>query len=143
MKNNILKSVLLALVVGVGATYAQNTDAPATRPNGASQGAGGQRDRDQIHVPSNADLPTDVQGLVNQFRTGRDALLAERRALLASLGDASEEEVRAALEELRESHREELQAQRELARQLRKELRDLRRSRDGSGGGNGGGNGGG
>lgn len=135
MKNTLIKSALLALVVGAGSAYAQDQGAPQ-RPDR-------DRARDRIHVPPNAELPTDVQDLVDQFRSGRDALLAQRRAVLQSLGEnASEEEIRAALAELRESSREALRAQRDLARQLRKELRQLRRDRTGDGTGDGPGSGG-
>ena len=124
MKIRLLNTALLTLIVGVGSTFAQNGPSP-DRPRE------NKRDQVRIQIPRDANLPTDVQQLVNQFREGRDALLAERRALLASLGDASEAEVRAALDELRESHRAEIETQRELARQLRKELRQLRRDRAG------------
>ena len=124
MKIRLLNTTLLPLIVGVGSTFAQNGPSP-DRPRE------NKRDQVRIQIPRDANLPTDVQQLVNQFREGRDALLAERRALLASLGDASEAEVRAALDELRESHRAEIETQRELARQLRKELRQLRRDRAG------------
>jgi hypothetical protein len=131
MKNTLIKSALLALVVGAGSAYAQD--------RGPSESPDGNRVRDRIHVPADAELPTDVQELVNQFRAGRDSLLAQRREVLQSLGEgASEEEIRAALGELRESSREALRAQRDLARQLRKELRQLRRDRTGDGTGNGG-----
>lgn len=131
MKTTLIKSALLALVVGSGSAFAQDRG-PSQRPDG-------NRARDRIHVPANADLPTDVQDLVNQFRAGRDSLLTQRREVLQSLGEgASEEEIRVALGELRESNREALRAQRDLARQLRRELRQLRRDRTGDGTGNGG-----
>ncbi len=127
MKLRLLNTAFLTLILGAGSTFAQDRP-PVDRP-----AAGGQNQRDQVRlqIPRDANLPTDVQQLVNQFREGRDALLAERRAVLATLGDASEEEIRAALDELRQSHRAEIATQRELARQLRKELRQLRRDRAG------------
>ena len=133
MKFRILQTSLVALVVGVGSTLAQGTG-PGDRPDANGMNL---RDQMRVNIPRNVELPTDVQDLVNQFRSGLRNLIEERRALIESLGDASEEEIRAALGELREAHRDEIAAQRELARQLRKEIRELRRERAGDEGGEG------
>lgn len=134
MKNTLIKSALLALVVGVSSSFAQDDGSTdRQRPDFDRERA------KQALKDLRGNLPTDVQDLVDQFRAGRDALLAERRALLDSLGEgATEEEIRAALGELREASREAIRAQRDLARQLRNELRQLRRDRAGDGEGDGG-----
>ena len=126
MKNSLLKMALLAVTVTAGAAFAQER---STRPEGK------QPSRDQIRIPRGVELPTDVQSLVDQFRAQRTALLEARKAALAGLKDATQEERRAAFEALRESQREQVGAQRDLARELRRELRDLRRERAGSGDG--------
>lgn len=84
---------------------------------------------DRPESPRERDLPGQIQNLLDHFRAERAAMIAEQRALLESLKDASAEERRARLAELREEHRERLEAQRELQREVRERVRDIRDER--------------
>lgn len=71
---------------------------------------------------------TDLQQLIAQFKSRRDALLADRQALLNQLKSATAAQREAILEKMQAQQKELLQEQRALGRQIRDEMRKLRQS---------------
>ena len=68
----------------------------------------------------------DMQKLVEQFTARRDALLANREALMTQLKNATAEQRKAILEKMQSQQKDLVEAQRALGRQLRDEMRKLR-----------------
>ena len=66
----------------------------------------------------------DVKKDVEKFNSQRDAMLAERQALIWQLKNATEEQRKAILEKMKEMG----DAQRELSKQIREDQRKLRQS---------------
>ena len=79
-------------------------------------------------------LPTEVQTLIRQFDAQRDALLAQRRAELARLQNATADERARILAEMQANQAQRQDEQRELARKIREELKALREARRNGGG---------
>lgn len=71
---------------------------------------------------------------MDQFEARRDAMLADRAALLEKLKSATAEEKKALLEKMRTQYEAVLEEQRALSKQFRNEMRRLRQSSPGSGG---------
>ena len=71
---------------------------------------------------------SDLQKLIEQFKSRRDALLANRDALLNQLKNATTEQRQAILEKMQDQQKQLMDAQRALGRQLRDEMRKLRQS---------------
>ncbi|MBL9203445.1 MAG: hypothetical protein JNN01_00060 [Opitutaceae bacterium] len=78
--------------------------------------------------------PTEVQTLIRQFDAQREALLAQRRAELARLQNATAEERARILAEMQAAQAARQDEQRELARKIREELKVLREARRNGGG---------
>lgn len=78
--------------------------------------------------------PTEVQTLIRQFDAQREALLAQRRAELARLQNATAEERARILAEMQAAQATRQDEQRELARKIREELKVLREARRNGGG---------
>jgi hypothetical protein len=68
----------------------------------------------------------DLQKLIAQFNSQRDAMLANREALLSQLKNATEEQKKALLEKLDAQQKDLLDQQRALGRQIRDEMRKLK-----------------
>jgi hypothetical protein len=69
---------------------------------------------------------TDLQQLIDQFKSRRDALLADRQALLNQLKTATAAQREAILEKMQAQQKDLIEAQRALGRQIRDEMRKLR-----------------
>ena len=86
--------------------------------------------------PRPDELPDAIKDLRNQFHDNQQDLRDERRTFIDSLGDLTEEQREAAIEQFREDHRAALQEQKDLRRQIRDAIRDEfggdRRPDDGS-----------
>jgi hypothetical protein len=77
------------------------------------------------------ELPTPVQDLMAAFQATRNALLQERLDLLADLREATDEDRARALGELRQQNAEAAAQQKALAQELRDAVQDLREERRG------------
>jgi hypothetical protein len=73
----------------------------------------------------------DLQKLIQQFNTRRDAIIADREALLNQLKSATEEQRKALLEKMQSQQKDLVDAQRALAKQIRDEMRKLRQAAPG------------
>lgn len=134
---NTLQKLLVTGAVLASATlaFADASTAPGRTdkrlPNGLGLGIFNHNvDTSKIEDPA-------LKALVEQFQAQREAMIAERKALMESLKTMTKEEKAAAIKAWEESHRTDLQANRELAKQIRDQLRQLRedrRSRAGNGG---------
>ena len=74
-------------------------------------------------------LPADLQALIKQFDAQRDAMLAQRKADLDKLKNATEAERAKLLADMKAKGMELSAEQRELARNIREELKKLRDAR--------------
>jgi hypothetical protein len=77
--------------------------------------------------------PADVQQAIDQFGAKRDAMIANRQALLDQLKNATAEQKKAILDQMQAQQKDLLDAQRALGRQIRDELRKLRQSQPSGG----------
>lgn len=66
--------------------------------------------------------------MMEQFNAKRDAMMAERQALLNQLKGATEDQRKAILEKMQAQMKDLLEAQRALGKQTRDEIRKLRQS---------------
>jgi len=73
-------------------------------------------------------LPTDVKKITEKFSAQRDAVLADRQALLDQLKTATAEQRKAIIEKMQAQQKDLLDAQRALGKQIRDDLRQLRQS---------------
>ena len=116
---------LLTLVLSVlalnGALLAQSTTAPAAPAAPAARPA--------IPTLPKITLPADLQALIKQFDAQRDAILAQRRADLEKLKNATEAERAKLLADMKAKGMSLSAEQRELARNIREELKKLRAAR--------------
>ena len=103
--------VAAALTVCSGLVAADAPAGPASGPKPA--------DRSQAKA---AAASGDVKKDMEKFSSQRDAMLAERQALINQLKNATEEQRKAILEKMKEMG----DAQRELSKQIRDDLRKLR-----------------
>jgi hypothetical protein len=117
-----LLTLVLSLVALNGALFAQPTTAP-----GASA-------RPAIPTLPKITLPADLQALIKQFDAQRDAILAQRRADLEKLKNATEAERAKVLTDMKAKGMAVSAEQRELARNIREELKKLRAARKTTGG---------
>ena len=117
---------LLTLVLSVlalkGALLAQSTTAPAAP---AARPAA----RPAMPTLPKITLPADLQALIKQFDAQRDAILAQRRADLEKLKNATEAERAKLLADMKAKGMSLSAEQRELARNIREELKKLRAAR--------------
>lgn len=113
---------LLTLVLSVlalnGALLAQSTTAPAAPAA-----------RPAMPTLPKITLPADLQALIKQFDAQRDAILAQRRADLEKLKNATEAERAKLLADMKAKGMSLSAEQRELARNIREELKKLRAAR--------------
>ena len=77
--------------------------------------------------------PTEVQKAMDQFSAKRDAMIADRQALLDQLKNANAEQRKAILGRMQAQQKDLLEAQRALGRQIRDDLRKLRQSQPAGG----------
>ena len=77
--------------------------------------------------PNASENSKAVLTLLQDFKGKREAFVAERKALIATLKDASEEERKKILETLRAEQKERISEQRALAKAIRDELREQRK----------------
>ena len=68
----------------------------------------------------------DLQKLIEQFKSRRDAMLADRQALLNQLKNATEDQKHAILEKMRARQKDLIDEERALGKQIRDEMRRLR-----------------
>jgi Skp family chaperone for outer membrane proteins len=110
---------LLTLVLSVlafnGALLAQPTTPPAARP--------------ALPTLPKITLPADLQALIQKFDAQRDVILAQRRADLEKLKNATAAERAKLLSDMKAKGMELSAEQRELARNIREELKKLRAAR--------------
>lgn len=133
MKVSSFRNALLAAGLLVGATLAsaQTTNATATAP---TAGAG----KTPAVRPAMPPLPTEIQNLIKDFATQRDAMLAARKALLDQLKAATTDADKQAIIAQLRAQMQDLRAdQRELGKQIREQLRELRKNRPTTGTGGG------
>jgi hypothetical protein len=80
--------------------------------------------------PEKPDLATsvspDLQKLIDQFTQQRDALIADRSALLEQLKNATADQRKALLDNAEAKNKQLLEAQRSLGKRIRDEMRKLR-----------------
>lgn len=128
---NTLKKFLLtgAVLVSASMAFADGTaTTPPARddkrlPNGLGLGIFNHNvDTSKIQDPA-------LKALVEQFQAQREAMLAERKALMESLKGKTREEAKAAIKAWEEAHKADLTANRDLAKQIRDQLRQLREDR--------------
>lgn len=73
-------------------------------------------------------VSADVKKSIDQFNAKRDAMIANRQAMLDQLKNATADQKKAILEQMQAQQKDLLEAQRALGRQIRDELRKLRQS---------------
>ncbi len=116
MKSALRRSVLLSLALAAWATAALGAESPPPS------------------VPSGGDRPavsTDLQKLIEQFKSGRETVLADRKALVDQLKNATAEQRKAILERMQSQQKELVETQRALGRQIRDEMRKMRQTSPG------------
>jgi parvulin-like peptidyl-prolyl isomerase len=117
VKTSSLTKLLLAAIfaasVGLGAAQTTSSTPPAVKAADVAKVMG-------------ASKSADVQKLVDQFSAKRDAMIADRQALVNQLKAATADQRKAILEKMRAQEKEVVEAQRALGKQLRDELRQLR-----------------
>jgi hypothetical protein len=116
-------TLVLSLVALNGALLANPTTAPAAPAA-----------RPAMPTLPKITLPADLQALIKQFDTQRDAILAQRRADLEKLKNATEADRAKLLAAMKAKGMEVSAEQRELARTIREELKKLRAARKTTGG---------
>lgn len=84
---------------------------------------------DKSQAKAAAQSATDVKKDMEKFNAQRDAMLAERQALINQLKNATEAQRKAILEKMKEIG----DSQRELSKQIREDIRKLRQSQGSSG----------
>ena len=109
---SVLSSALLALPTTTTAPAAPSTSARPAMPT----------------LPK-ITLPADLQALIKQFDAQRDAMLAQRKADLEKLKNATEAERAKLLADMKAKGMALSAEQRELARSIREELKKLRDAR--------------
>lgn len=107
--NNLRQVLTLVVALSAMAGMARAANAPAPKGNVAA-------------APSS----TDLQNLIAQFKSKRDAMLADRQALLNQLKNATEDQKRAILAKMRARQKDLIDEERALGRQIRDEMRRLR-----------------
>ena len=124
--NPMKKTLALVLsILGLNAAlFAQSTTAPAapTAPTPPTS-------RPAMPTLPKIALPADLQNLIKQFDAQRDAFLAQRKADLDKLKNATEAERAKLLADMKAKGMELSAEQRELARNIREELKKLRAAR--------------
>ena len=113
VKASSLIKLFLAAVFAAGASLGAAQTTSSTPPADAAKLAGTAQS-------------TDVQKLINQFSAKRDALIADRQALVNQLKGATAEQRKAILDKMQAQEKELVDAQRALGKQLRDDLRKLR-----------------
>ncbi len=78
-------------------------------------------------------VSADVKKSIEQFNAKRDAMIADRQAMLDQLKNATAEQQKAILATMQAQQKDLLEAQRALGRQIRDELRKLRQSQPAGG----------
>jgi hypothetical protein len=117
---------VLLCAVSLVAQTAPPDDTGGKPSNPGSQGA--------VHGKGSAESEL-VRGLLTDFKTKRDAYIAERKALVEKLKGATDAERKQILADLRAEQQSRIDDQRALAKQIRDELKKLREQRkSGSGG---------
>lgn len=121
--NPMKKTLALVLsILGLNAAlFAQSTTAP-TAPTAPTS-------RPAMPTPPKITLPADLQALIKKFDAQRDAFLAQRKADLDKLKNATEAERAKLLADMKAKGMELSAEQRELARNIREELKKLRAAR--------------
>jgi hypothetical protein len=114
MKSRSLASLFLVAALAAVAVGMRAADAPA-KP------------------AAKPDKPADVQKAIDQFNAKRDAMIADRQAMLDRLKNATAEDKKAILDQMQAQQKDLLDAQRALGRQIRDELRKLRQSQPSGG----------
>ncbi len=129
--NKLLKYLIIALGLSLSALFAgtetQTSAGPGTPPTTTPPTTPGPRVDPAL-------LPDSIKALIEQFRTQREALLAERRAKIEALKNMTEEERKAAIEQLIAAQKALNAEQRALAKTIRDEIRKLREQRRTTGG---------
>ena len=77
--------------------------------------------------PNASENAKAVLTLLQDFKGKREAYIAERKALIATLKDASEEDRKKILETLRSEQKERVAEQRAMAKAIREEMREQRK----------------
>lgn len=114
---SLTSSLLLLSAFCAGAALGRAADAPAkkdTVPTAAK--------------PEVQPVSADVKKSIDQFNAKRDAMIANRQAMLDQLKNATAEQKKAILEQMQAQQKDLLETQRALGRQIRDELRKLRQS---------------
>lgn len=75
----------------------------------------------------------DVKAAMDQFSAKRDAMLKDRQALFDQLKNATDEQRKAILAQMKAQEKDMLETQRALGRQIRDELRKLRQGQPAGG----------
>jgi hypothetical protein len=100
---------------------------PLALAQGAPGGPGGPGGPPEV-TGGGSEHSQAVQALLNMFQERRQEYIAERRQLMLQLQQATEEERKELLDQLRLRQRERIQEQRELARQIREQMREMRKN---------------
>jgi hypothetical protein len=111
MKSRSLASLFLVAALAAVAVGMRAADAPA-----------------KPAAKPDKPAPADVQKAIDQFNAKRDAMIADRQAMLDRLKNATAEDKKAILDQMQAQQKDLLDAQRALGRQIRDELRKLRQS---------------
>jgi hypothetical protein len=90
-------------------------------------GASGLSAQPKTINPQASENAKAVLTLLQEFKGKREAFVAERKALIATLKDASEEDRKKILEALRAEQKERISEQRALAKAIREEMRAQRK----------------
>jgi septal ring factor EnvC (AmiA/AmiB activator) len=109
MKVQIFNKLIAAAALALCSSMFAADAAPGAKPAGKSPVKG---------APASGEVKKDME----KFSSQRDAMLAERQALINQLKNATEEQRKAILEKMKEMGA----AQRELSKQIRDDLRKLR-----------------
>lgn len=110
--------------VGLLAILAMVSSAPAADANRPTLPS-----RPNVTAPNNG----DIQKLIDQFKTGRDKMLADRQAFLDQLKNATGEQRKQIVEKMQAWEKDMMESQRALGKQIRDEMRKLRQSTPGPG----------
>jgi len=116
MKVRSLKSLLpLVAALCAGAVVARAAEASVKAEMAAAK-------------PEAVAASADVKKSIDQFNAKRDAMIADRQAMLDQLKTANAEQQKAILATMQAQQKDLLEAQRALGRQIRDELRKIRQS---------------
>jgi len=119
---SLTSSLVLVTALCAATGLARAADTPA-KPATAAQTA------PKAEKPATA----DVQKSIEQFNVKRDAMIADRQAMLDQLKNATADQKKAILDQMQAQQKDLLEAQRALGRQIRDELRKLRQSQPAGG----------